>query len=124
LIVVFGCGGNRDRAKRPLMGAIAARLADYAIVTSDNPRGEDPVEIITQVAAGFGFAHNFEMEVDREQAIARALALAEPGDTVLIAGKGHENYQEFAHTVVPFDDREVAARRLKPSSATAAGTHT
>ena len=113
LITVFGCGGNRDKTKRPKMGAVVARLSDYALITSDNPRNEDPAEIIAQVVAGFGATPNFETEVDREKAIGKALALARPGDVVLIAGKGHENYQEFAHTIVPFDDRDVVARLLK-----------
>ncbi len=113
LIVVFGCGGRRDRAKRPLMGAVAARLADFSIITSDNPRNEDPVEIVVQVASGFGFSETFVMEIDRRKAIARALAMAGEGDTVLIAGKGHENYQEFANTVAPFDDREVVRECLR-----------
>jgi UDP-N-acetylmuramoyl-L-alanyl-D-glutamate--2,6-diaminopimelate ligase len=113
LITVFGCGGNRDKTKRPKMGAIVARLADYALLTSDNPRTEDPAEIIRQCAAGFGASKNFATEVDREKAIGQALALARPGDVVLIAGKGHENYQEFAHTIVPFDDRDVVQRWLK-----------
>lgn len=112
LLVVFGCGGNRDRGKRSIMGAAAATLANYAIVTSDNPRGEDPAAIIAEITAGFGSSDNFEVEVDREKAIAKALALARPGDTVLIAGKGHENVQEFANTVVPFDDRDVVKRQL------------
>ncbi len=112
LIVVFGCGGNRDRAKRPMMGAAAAALADYAVVTSDNPRGEDPAAIIAEIVPGFGAATNFETEPDREKAIRRALAMAREGDAVLLAGKGHENYQEFASTVVPFDDRDIAKRLL------------
>ena len=115
LITVFGCGGNRDTGKRPKMGAVVARLSDYAIITSDNPRNEDPAEIITQIIAGFGATKNFETEVDREKAIGKALALARAGDVVLIAGKGHENYQEFSNTIVPFDDHEVAARLLKKS---------
>jgi len=112
LLVVFGCGGNRDRGKRPIMGAAAATLADYSIVTSDNPRGEDLAAIIAEITAGFGSCGNFEVEEDREKAMAKALALARPGDTVLIAGKGHENVQEFANTVVPFDDRDVVKRLL------------
>ena len=112
LLVVFGCGGNRDRGKRPIMGAAAATLADHAVVTSDNPRGEDPSAIIAEITEGFHGSDNFEVEVDREKAIAKALALARPGDTVLIAGKGHENVQEFANTVVPFDDRDVVKRQL------------
>ena len=112
LIVVFGCGGNRDRGKRPIMGAAAATLADYSVVTSDNPRGEDPSAIVSEITKGFGASNNFEVEVDREKAIAKALALARPGDTLLIAGKGHENVQEFENTVVPFDDRDVVRRQL------------
>ena len=113
LITVFGCGGNRDAGKRAKMGAVVAKLADYAIITSDNPRTEDPATIIAQIMPGFGAGKNFETEVDREKAIHKALALARAGDVVLIAGKGHENYQEFSNTVVPFDDREVAARVLQ-----------
>jgi UDP-N-acetylmuramoyl-L-alanyl-D-glutamate--2,6-diaminopimelate ligase len=112
LILVFGCGGDRDRGKRPIMGAVAARGADHTILTSDNPRSEDPAAILAQIAEGFGSCTRFETIPDREAAIAKALALARPGDTVLLAGKGHENYQEFAHTVVPFDDRDVARRIL------------
>jgi UDP-N-acetylmuramoyl-L-alanyl-D-glutamate--2,6-diaminopimelate ligase len=112
LLAVFGCGGNRDRGKRPIMGAAAAALADYSIVTSDNPRDEDPAAIIAAIAAGFGARKNYEMEQDREKAIAKALVLARPGDTVLIAGKGHETVQEFASTVAPFDDRDVVKRLL------------
>jgi UDP-N-acetylmuramoyl-L-alanyl-D-glutamate--2,6-diaminopimelate ligase len=112
VILVFGCGGNRDATKRPIMGAEAAALADYSIVTSDNPRNEDPAAIIGEIAAGFGEAANFEREANREKAIARALAVAREGDTVLIAGKGHENVQEFENTIVPFDDREVVRRLM------------
>jgi UDP-N-acetylmuramoyl-L-alanyl-D-glutamate--2,6-diaminopimelate ligase len=118
LLVVFGCGGNRDRGKRPIMGAAAATLADYSIVTSDNPRGEDPMAIIAEITSGFGACTNLEVEENREKAIAKALALARPGDTVLIAGKGHENVQEFANTVVPFDDRDVVQQLLIRSSIT------
>ena len=112
LIVVFGCGGDRDRGKRPRMGAVAARWADHVILTTDNPRREDPRRIIEEIAAGIPAGASWESEVDRETAIARAIARARPGDIVLIAGKGHENYQEFERTVIPFDDREVARRRL------------
>jgi UDP-N-acetylmuramoyl-L-alanyl-D-glutamate--2,6-diaminopimelate ligase len=112
LIVVFGCGGNRDREKRPLMGAIADQFADYALITSDNPRKEDPDAIITEVEKGFRSDH-FEKVVDRSQAIARAVELAQPRDIVLIAGKGHENYQEFADHTVPFEDIQVAQRALE-----------
>jgi UDP-N-acetylmuramoyl-L-alanyl-D-glutamate--2,6-diaminopimelate ligase len=107
VIAVFGCGGDRDRGKRPLMGEIAGRLADRAIVTSDNPRSEDPDAIIAEILAGSppGTAH----EVDRKRAIAQAIAAAEPGDVVVIAGKGHEQGQEFAGgRKLPFDDVTVA----------------
>ena len=111
LICVFGCGGERDAGKRPIMGAIAARLADHVIVTSDNPRGEDPRAIIAQVLEGIpgGKAEMFE---DRQVAIFSAVHQAEPGDVVLLAGKGHEAYQEIAGTRVPFSDREVARAAL------------
>ncbi|MBN1268072.1 MAG: UDP-N-acetylmuramoyl-L-alanyl-D-glutamate--2,6-diaminopimelate ligase, partial [Kiritimatiellae bacterium] len=112
ILLVFGCGGNRDRTKRPRMGAVAARLADYSVVTNDNPREEDPAEIARAVVEGFGEQTHYEVLLNREEAIARAVRMAQFGDVVLIAGKGHENYQEFAHTVVPFDDREVARSLL------------
>jgi UDP-N-acetylmuramoyl-L-alanyl-D-glutamate--2,6-diaminopimelate ligase len=112
VIVVFGAGGDRDRGKRPLMGDAATRLADIAIVTSDNPRSEDPAAIIEEVLAGAppGTAH----EVDRRLAIAQAIAAAEPGDVVVIAGKGHEQGQEFADGLkLPFDDVTVAREALR-----------
>ena len=115
LIVVFGCGGNRDRAKRPLMAAAVEQLAHWAIVTSDNPRKEDPEAIIAEVKTGFR-SSNYEVIVDRREAIVRAVSLAQPGDIILIAGKGHETYQEFADSTVPFDDLAVAQQviGLKP----------
>ena len=110
LVCVFGCGGDRDAGKRPLMGQAAARLADHVIVTSDNPRGEDPDAIIAQVLAGVsGDAEAIE---DRQVAIFSALHQAGPGDVVLLAGKGHETYQEIAGVRHPFDDREVARAAL------------
>ncbi|MFC1452567.1 UDP-N-acetylmuramoyl-L-alanyl-D-glutamate--2,6-diaminopimelate ligase [Verrucomicrobiota bacterium] len=112
LVVVFGCGGNRDSSKRPVMGEIASRLADHAIVTSDNPRGEDPDEIIAQVMAGAPNAPNVAAVADRLEAIRRGLDMAQPGDVVLIAGKGHENFQEFANNTVPFDDRQAVRELL------------
>jgi len=112
LILVFGCGGDRDRTKRPLMGAIADQYANYAFITSDNPRKEDPEEILRDVEAGFQHK-NYEKVVDRKAAIARAIAMAQPRDIVLIAGKGHEKYQEFSDRTVPFDDVEVAGRALE-----------
>jgi UDP-N-acetylmuramoyl-L-alanyl-D-glutamate--2,6-diaminopimelate ligase len=116
LIVVFGCGGDRDRAKRPLMGEIAGRLADLAVVTSDNPRSEPPEAIVAEVAEGVrrtAAPGSWTVEVDRRAAIRQALAAAGPGDAVIVAGKGHEQGQEFAGgRTVPFDDRAVAAEEL------------
>ncbi|HET9368488.1 MAG TPA: UDP-N-acetylmuramoyl-L-alanyl-D-glutamate--2,6-diaminopimelate ligase [Candidatus Udaeobacter sp.] len=112
LIAVFGCGGNRDRQKRPLMAEIVDRHADYAIITSDNPRKENPDTIVAEIEKGFRSTH-YEKVVDRTQAINRAIELARPHDIVLIAGKGHENYQEFADHTVPFDDIQVARRAVE-----------
>ena len=112
LIVVFGCGGNRDRAKRPKMGAAVDALADWAIITSDNPRKERPDEIIAEIERGFS-RKNYEVIEDRREAIHKAVALAQPRDILLIAGKGHEAYQEFADRVVPFDDVEIARQALE-----------
>jgi UDP-N-acetylmuramoyl-L-alanyl-D-glutamate--2,6-diaminopimelate ligase len=116
VLVVFGCGGDRDRAKRPLMGEIAGRLADVAVVTSDNPRSEPPEAIVAQVVEGVARTApgRFHVEVDRRAAIRAALAMAAPGDAVLVAGKGHEQGQELAGGVkIPFDDRVVAAEELR-----------
>jgi UDP-N-acetylmuramoyl-L-alanyl-D-glutamate--2,6-diaminopimelate ligase len=110
VICVFGCGGDRDRGKRPLMGRIANELADLAIVTSDNPRSEEPETIIAEILEGAGEA---EVEPDRREAIARAVAAAGEGDVVVIAGKGHEQGQQFADYTIPFDDREVARDALR-----------
>jgi UDP-N-acetylmuramoyl-L-alanyl-D-glutamate--2,6-diaminopimelate ligase len=112
LIAVFGCGGERDRQKRPLMAEMADRLADYSIITSDNPRKEDPNAIVAEIEKGFRSNH-YEKIVDRTKAINRAVALARPRDIVLIAGKGHENYQEFADYTIPFDDIQVARRAIE-----------
>ena len=112
LVVVFGAGGDRDKQKRPLMGRVADQYADYSIITSDNPRKEDPLTIIADVKKGFR-STNFEAVPDRTEAIARAIALAQPRDIILIAGKGHETYQEFADHTIPFDDRQVALRALE-----------
>jgi UDP-N-acetylmuramoyl-L-alanyl-D-glutamate--2,6-diaminopimelate ligase len=111
VICVFGCGGDRDREKRPMMGHIVAERADIAIVTSDNPRSEDPRAIIDEIVAGT----DGELEVipDRREAIARAIETAAAGDVVLIAGKGHEQGQQFRDRTVPFDDREVAGEALR-----------
>jgi UDP-N-acetylmuramoyl-L-alanyl-D-glutamate--2,6-diaminopimelate ligase len=114
VIAVFGAGGDRDRGKRPLMGAIAARRADAAIVTSDNPRSEDPDAIIAEILAGIEERSGVEVEADRRAAIRRAVGLAEPGDVVVIAGKGHEQGQEFAGgRKEPFDDVAVAREALR-----------
>jgi len=110
LIVVFGAGGDRDRSKRPAMGRMATDLADVVIVTSDNPRSEDPLAIIEDVLQGAGV--DVEIDPDRRTAIERAVGLAEAGDVVVIAGKGHEQGQEIAGAVHPFDDREVARKAL------------
>jgi UDP-N-acetylmuramoyl-L-alanyl-D-glutamate--2,6-diaminopimelate ligase len=112
---VFGCGGNRDRAKRPLMGAAAVHLSDLAFVTSDNPRDEDPLTIIEEVLAGIpggGANPRLGVEPDRGRAIRLALEAAVPGDVVVIAGKGHETYQEVAGQRLPFDDAAEARRAL------------
>jgi UDP-N-acetylmuramoyl-L-alanyl-D-glutamate--2,6-diaminopimelate ligase len=111
LIVVFGCGGDRDQTKRPEMGKLASLLANEVVLTSDNPRSEDPRDIIHQIKAGFvpGF-RDFHVEVDREQAIRWALSMARSEDAVLVAGKGHEAYQIFDHVTVPFSDRDVVER--------------
>ena len=111
LICVFGCGGDRDREKRPLMGKIASDLADVPIVTSDNPRSEDPGAIIDEIVAGIG--GDVEIIQDRRSAIAYAIEAAGPGDVVVIAGKGHEQGQQFRDRTVPFDDREVAREALR-----------
>jgi UDP-N-acetylmuramoyl-L-alanyl-D-glutamate--2,6-diaminopimelate ligase len=112
VICVFGAGGDRDRAKRPVMGQVVTELADLALVTSDNPRSEDPAAIAEEIVDGL----DLEVELDRRRAIERALEWARAGDVVVIAGKGHERGQEIAGQKLPFDDREVARdalRRLK-----------
>jgi UDP-N-acetylmuramoyl-L-alanyl-D-glutamate--2,6-diaminopimelate ligase len=117
LICVFGCGGDRDRGKRPLMGEIATRLADETIVTSDNPRSEDPQAIIDEVLRGV--TGPVDAEPDRASAIDQALARAGEGDVVVIAGKGHEQGQEFSDRTIPFDDRDVAREALRRLQAAA-----
>lgn len=113
LITVFGCGGDRDRTKRPQMGAIAGTLSDFAWVTSDNPRKEDPQAIIDEILVGMAaLRERCAVEPDRARAIAGALASANPGDTVLIAGKGHETYQIIGETKIHFDDREEVLKWL------------
>jgi len=129
IVCVLGCGGDRDRTKRPIMGAIAARLSDLAVVTSDNPRSEDPRAIIEEILPGVraqGLAEvdpeklaavpagkAFAAEPDRRRAIEAGIRAAQPGDMVLIAGKGHETYQVIGRRTIHFDDREEAARVLE-----------
>jgi UDP-N-acetylmuramoyl-L-alanyl-D-glutamate--2,6-diaminopimelate ligase len=117
LFCVFGCGGDRDRSKRPLMGEVATRLADCVVVTSDNPRSEDPLAVIDEILAGV--TGEPEVHPDRAAAIALAVEKAAEGDVVVIAGKGHEQGQEFADRTIPFDDREVAREALRRLLATA-----
>lgn len=110
LITVFGCGGNRDAGKRPKMGAVVEALSDLVIITSDNPRHEDPEEIIRHILSGLKTPANALVIVDRKEAIRRAIQVAKPGDILLIAGKGHENYQIFSDQTISFDDR-IAAKK-------------
>ena len=112
IVVVFGCGGDRDAGKRPKMGRAVCELADYAIVTSDNPRSEDPQAIIDQIIAGF-IKNNYEVCIDRREAIGRALHSGRKGDIVLLAGKGHETYQVLKDKTIPFNEREIAGEFLK-----------
>ena len=119
LITLFGCGGDRDRTKRPLMGMVAARLSDVVVITSDNPRSEEPQRIIEEISRGIaagdqtGRSPDVFAIVDRREAIERAIERAEPGDLLLIAGKGHEKYQQIGDRVLPFDDAEVARTALE-----------
>ncbi|MFN0207229.1 MAG: UDP-N-acetylmuramoyl-L-alanyl-D-glutamate--2,6-diaminopimelate ligase [Planctomycetota bacterium] len=114
LSVVFGCGGDRDKSKRPLMGAVATEIADNVIITNDNPRSENPEQIAKEIAAGITRRDaNVTIELDRRRAIARSLENARPGDVMLIAGKGHETYQIIGDETYPFDDRKVAKESLE-----------
>jgi UDP-N-acetylmuramoyl-L-alanyl-D-glutamate--2,6-diaminopimelate ligase len=135
VIAVFGCGGDRDKGKRPLMGAVAAELADLAVVTSDNPRSEDPEEIIAQIVPGMEKANfrrisagkakagekGYLVEVERRSAIALAVSLAKPGDLILLAGKGHETYQEAEGEREPFDDRTEVQNALQAEAGIGSG---
>jgi UDP-N-acetylmuramyl-tripeptide synthetase len=118
LLLAFGCGGNRDKGKRARMGKVAAELADYTILTSDNPRNEPAAQIAEQIAEGFRSVpcDHFRVELDRRRAIDEIIRMAQPTDSVLIAGKGHETYQEFEDTVVPFDDRVYARETVEALS--------
>jgi UDP-N-acetylmuramoyl-L-alanyl-D-glutamate--2,6-diaminopimelate ligase len=118
IITVFGCGGDRDRTKRPIMGAVSARLSDYTVLTSDNPRSEEPLAILSDIEAGVKPLigdDRYTVISDRREAIGFALKMAQPQDTVLIAGKGHETYQIVGDRVLPFDDRETAREILVTS---------
>jgi len=110
--LVFGCGGDRDRTKRPRMGAVAAATADRIVITNDNPRSESPERIAEEILAGLGQRGGCTVELDRRAAIRQAIAAARPGDAVLIAGKGHEAYQIVGGETFPFDDVAVAREEL------------
>jgi UDP-N-acetylmuramyl tripeptide synthase len=111
LLCVFGCGGERDHGKRPLMGEAASRHADFVVVTSDNPRGEDPAKIVAEILPGVSAAH--AVEPDRRAAIRLAVARSGPGDVIVVAGKGHEPYQEVAGERLPFSDVDEASAALE-----------
>ena len=115
VLLLFGCGGSRDTGKRAKMGRVAAELADFTVITSDNPRKESPATITAQIEEGFRSVKqtDYAIELDRKRAITDIIAMAKAGDTVLLAGKGHETYQEFEDTVVPFDDRVYAREALE-----------
>ncbi len=123
VITLFGCGGDRDRSKRPLMGMAAAELSDYVVLTSDNPRSEDPLAIMNDASVGLRrYDTPYVSEPDRERAIRKAIEIANPGDIVILAGKGHETYQVLKDGPIPFDDLEVARRVLRSFGYTQ-GTH-
>jgi len=113
VLCVFGCGGDRDQGKRPQMGAVASKLADEVVLTSDNPRSEDPMAIIEEIRTGTVAGSSVAVVPDRAAAIREALQRARPGDVVLVAGKGHEATQTTHGVTVPFDDRQEAARALE-----------
>mgnify|MGYP001002782959 CR=1 FL=1 len=114
VITVFGCGGDRDRTKRPLMGQVAGSISDYVIVTSDNPRSEPPKAIIADIEPGLDCINKpYQVLIDRKEAINKAITFAQKGDIVVIAGKGHESYQIIGDQVLDFDDREVARDILR-----------
>ena len=115
VLLALGCNGQRDAGRRQRMGRVAAELADFTVITSDNPRKEDPAQIAAQIEEGYRTvrAEACVVELDRRRAIQQIIGKAEPGDLVLIAGKGHETYQEFEDTVVPFDDRVHAQEALE-----------
>ncbi len=112
IILLFGCGGDRDRTKRPMMGKAACELADYSIVTSDNPRSEEPIKIIEEIIKGFN-ENNYEIVEKREEAIKKVLEIAQPGNIIVLAGKGHENYQIFKDKTIHFDEKEIIKKYIK-----------
>lgn len=123
IITAFGCGGSRDRTKRPIMGELSGRLSDLSILTSDNPRQEDPLKIISDIVVGMQKSGGkYMIEPDRDKAIHLAVAEARVGDIVLLAGKGHEDYQVFTDHTIHFDDREVAAKALREQGYTSPGS--
>jgi UDP-N-acetylmuramoyl-L-alanyl-D-glutamate--2,6-diaminopimelate ligase len=125
VITLFGCGGDRDRTKRPLMGMAAAELSDFVVLTSDNPRSEDPLAIMNDAMVGIRrFDTPHIAEPDRTKAIRLAITQAKPGDVVLLAGKGHETYQILADRTIPFDDRETARTVLRSLRFDAGGQET
>jgi UDP-N-acetylmuramoyl-L-alanyl-D-glutamate--2,6-diaminopimelate ligase len=113
ILLLFGCGGERDKSKRPAMGAVAERLSDFCVISSDNPRSEDPMVIIEEITKGFRKTSHYTIEPDREEAIRKILKMAISGDVVVLAGKGHETYQVLADKTIHFDDREIARAFLR-----------
>ena len=114
VICVFGCGGDRDSKKRPLMGAISGNIADYTIITSDNPRTEDPEKIVEQIEEGIKKTKGkYTCIVDRKEAIREAISMANKRDIIVLAGKGHEPYQEINHKTYPFDERVIVKEIIK-----------
>ena len=117
VISLFGCGGDRDSRKRPKMAKISGEIADYTIITSDNPRTEDPVKIANDVEEGIkGITDKYEVIVDRKKAIEKAIKMAKPEDIVVLAGKGHETYQIIGHEYLPFDEKEIVEDIIKKMS--------
>lgn len=123
ILTVFGCGGNRDATKRPKMAKVSQEFSDLSIITSDNPRNEDPAEIIRQIILGFSIKERYIVEQDRYSAIEKAIALATPHDIILIAGKGHETHQIFAHKTIEFNDRKVALEICQSKAASSPKRH-
>ena len=113
VITIFGCGGNKDVTKRPVMGKIASEYSDFAIVTSDNPRYEEPMDIIKQILQGMGGKKNYIVDENREDAIKKGIEMSSEGDIILICGKGHETYQEVKGVKSHFDDKEIVEKYNK-----------